>query len=339
MKIRENVPISELVTMRIGGNAKYCFVLEKENDIVEADKKLKELGIEKYYFLGMGANTFAVDEGFDGAVIINEYSDIKIEKLSDDEIKFIVGGGTKWDDFVDKTTELGCTGVECLAGIPGTVGAAPVQNIGAYGQEVKDAISKIFVFDFSTAEERTLVPAECDFSYRHSIFNGQKRGQYFINKVEFVLKKGEIKGELYGSLQKYLDEKNITSRIPKELAKAVREVRDLKLPNPDFIASSGSFFKNVYVDESEIENLDKRGIPHHGTKVNTGWLIEQSGLKGRVFHGFKVSEKAALVLINESGKSYEDMQKAVKEISDIVEEKFGFKLEQEPNVIGKDDIK
>ena len=245
----------------------------------------------------------------------------------------------KWDDFVNKTIELSCTGVECLAGIPGTVGAAPVQNIGAYGQEAKDTISRIFVVDFKTGEQKWLDAEDCKFSYRKSIFNGKERGKYFIIKVEFILKKGEIEGDLYNSLQRYLDEKGITSREPVVLAEAVREVRDSKLPDPEKIASSGSFFKNIYVTPEEVDDLNKRGIPHHGTKVNTGWLIENSGIKGKDFYGFKVSEKAALVLINESGKTYADMQKAVAEISKIVEEKFGFKLEQEPNVIGKEDIK
>ena len=339
MVIRENVPISELSTMRIGGNARYVFELEKELDIVSAREKFNELGLSKYYFLGGGANTFATDEDFDGAIIINKYSEIVTEKMPDGKIKFTVGGGLKWDDFVNKTIELGCTGVECLAGIPGTVGAAPVQNIGAYGQEAKDAISRIFVADFKTGEQKWLENEECNFSYRRSIFNGKERGKYFIIKVEFVLKKGEIEGELYASLQRYLDEKGITSREPVVLAEAVRNVRDSKLPDPEKIASSGSFFKNIYVIPEEIEDLDKRGIPHHGTKVNTGWLIENSGIKGKDFYGFKVSDKAALVLINESGKTYADMQKAVAEISKIVEEKFGFKLEQEPNVIGKEDIK
>jgi len=111
------------------------------------------------------------------------------------------------------------------------------------------------------------------------------------------------------------------------------------LPDPEIIASSGSFFKNIYVAPEEVDDLDKRGIPHHGTKVNTGWLIENSGLKGRNFYGFEISDKAALVLINKNGKSYADLQKAVKDISGIVEEKFGFKLEQEPNVIGKENEK
>jgi UDP-N-acetylmuramate dehydrogenase len=184
-----------------------------------------------------------------------------------------------------------------------------------------------------------LFPNECDFSYRRSIFNSSMRGKYYIYQVDFLLKTGTIEGELYHSLQSYLDAENITSREPKVLADAVRKVRDSKLPDPKFIASSGSFFKNVYVSESEVEDLDKRGIPHHGTKVNTGWLIENSGIKGKIFHGFKVSDKAALVLINESGKSYEDLEKAVKEISHIVYKKFGFRLEQEPNVIGKEDVK
>ena len=134
MKIRQNVKISDLVTMRIGGNAKYVFELETETDILEARAKLKELGLKNYYFLGGGANTFATDAEFDGAIILNRFSKIDYEVLDESHIKFIVGGGTKWDDFVDQTTALGCTGVECLAGIPGTVGAAPVQNIGAYGQ-------------------------------------------------------------------------------------------------------------------------------------------------------------------------------------------------------------
>ena len=339
MKIRENVPISELSTMRIGGVARYVFELEKELDIVNARETFDELGLKNYYFLGGGANTFATDETFDGAIIINKFDGIEIEELSSDCIKFTVGGGMKWDDFVNKTTELGLTGVECLAGIPGTVGAAPVQNIGAYGQEVKDVISRVYVMDFRTKELKWLDGEDCHFSYRRSIFNGKERGKYFIIKVEFILKKGEIEGDLYNSLQAYLDEKGIDSREPAILAEAVRNVRDSKLPDPDKIASSGSFFKNIYVTPEEIEDLDKRGIPHHGTKVNTGWLIENAGIKGRNFHGFKVSDKAALVLINESGKTYADMQKAIAEISEIVEEKFGFKLEQEPNVIGKEDEK
>lgn len=339
MIIRENVPISELVTMRIGGNARYVFELEKEKEIAAAVEEMAARGITKWYFLGGGANTFATDAEFDGAVIVNKYSEILVEERKNDELKFIVGGGTKWDDFVNKTVEYGCTGVECLAGIPGTVGAAPVQNIGAYGQEVSTSLYDICAYDMEKKEFVHISPERCNFGYRRSIFNREHAGRYFITSIEFVLKKGEIEGELYKSLQQYLDDNNITSREPVVLAEAVRAVRNSKLPDPEIIASSGSFFKNIYVTPEEVDDLDKRGIPHHGTKVNTGWLIENSGLKGRNFYGFEISDKAALVLINKNGKSYADLQKAVKEISGIVEEKFGFKLEQEPNVIGKEDEK
>ena len=321
--------------MRIGGNARYVFELENYNDALNLKTELESRGIKEWYFLGAGANTFATDAGFPGAIIINKSKNITVENLETGEIKFIADSGVDWDVFVNKTIENGCTGVECLAGIPGTVGAAPVQNIGAYGQEVKDTISEITALDMETWQIVHLKKEDCDFSYRHSIFNSEKRGKYFIVSVEFILEKGEIEGELYQSLQNYLDENNITSREPKILADAVRIIRNSKLPDPKLIASSGSFFKNVYVSEDKIAELDEKGIPHHGTKVNTGWLIENAGLKGKVFYGFKISEKAALVLINESGKTYDDMQKAVAEITKIVEEKFGFKLEQEPNVIGE----
>lgn len=334
MIIRENIKISELVTMRIGGVARYVFEVEDESDLPKILEELNARNIKEWYFLGDGANTFATDSGFDGAIIINKMKGINSDGL-DDSVVFTVDGGVEWDDFVRETTAKNCTGVECLAGIPGTVGAAPVQNIGAYGQEVKNTISIIFALDMESGETVELSADKCDFSYRHSIFNSTARGRYFIYKVEFKLNKGEIEGELYGSLQKYLDDNNIISREPSVLSDAVRAVRDSKLPDPKFIASSGSFFKNVYVDESEVDQLDEKGIPHHGTKVNTGWLIENSGLKGKVFYGFKVSDKASLVLINESADSYEDLEKAVAEISKTVEEKFGFKLEQEPNVIGK----
>ena len=337
MIIRENIPISSLTTMRIGGIARFVFEIENFDDVSKIIPELKARNISKYYFLGLGANTFAVDEGFDGAIILNKIEGIETEKVDENHVKFIVAGGVKWDEFVDVTISENCTGVECLAGIPGTVGAAPVQNIGAYGQEVSTSISKIHVLNMKTGETEELAASDCDFSYRHSIFNAsaENREKYFIFKVEFILKIGEIEGELYNSLQRYLDENNITSRAPKVLADAVRKVRDSKLPDPAKIASSGSFFKNIYVEENEVADLDARGIPHHGTKVNTAWLIEKSDLKGKVFHGFKISETAPLVLINESGKTYKDLEKAVAEISNIVEEKFGFKLKQEPNVIGK----
>ena len=332
MKIRENVKISELTTMKIGGIARYVIEIEKPLDIEKAYEFCKKKHL-KHYFLGSGANTFGTDEGFDGAIIINRRTEM--EPVGSSGERYVVAGGVDWNDFVDETVKHGLTGIECLAGIPGTVGAAPVQNIGAYGQEVAEVICDMFVFDWKKGATIPLFNGDCKFGYRKSIFNGEERGRYFIEMITFDLRKGEIEGELYGSLQKYLDENNITSREPKVIAEAVRNIRNSKLPKVGEEASSGSFFKNVYVSEDKIDELDEKGIPHHGTKLNTAWLLEKSGVKGKTFYGFRVSEKAPLVLINDSAKSYSDLEKAVKEISEIVEKETGFKIEQEPNVIGK----
>ncbi len=332
MKILENVRISDLVTMRIGGVARYVIEIFDKSELKEAYNFIKEQNLP-YFFLGGGANTFAKDDGFDGAIIINKITGIT--ELEDGV--FEANGGENWDKFVTETAEKGYTGIEAMAKIPGTVGAAPVQNIGAYGQDASQTIVSAEVFDFKTGEQKTIEKSEMDLSYRHSIFNsGEEKGRYFIISVKFQLKKGEIEGELYNSLQRYMDEHNETDRSPKNIARMVAAIRADKLPDPETTASSGSFFKNVYVREEDIEKLDEKNIPHHGTKVNTGWLIENAGLKGKTFHGMKVSDKAALVLINESAISYEDLKQAREEISDAVYDKFGFRLEQEPVEIGEE---
>lgn len=410
MKIRKNVKISDLVTMKIGGKTRWVFELETLDDIADLVPELARHDIGKWFFLGGGANSFAVDEEFDGAIILNRIKDeINITNYSGDKSglfedeqkpfleKAIPGGykkalkileekeflgplkgyyiasvtsGMNWDKFVDFTVENGFTGVECLAGIPGTVGAAPVQNIGAYGQEVASTIRRVDVLDMRLDEAYPLPAEKCKFSYRRSIFNSEEhRGRFFIGRVYFALKRGKYTGEFYKSLvpalnmrflyglskdetakelekgntEKYLDTSKFSkeelkkfddvAREPKNIAETVRLVRDSKLPNPDKIASSGSYFKNIYVGEDKIKELDEKGIPHHGTKINTAWLIEQTGLKGKTFHGFKVSETAPLVLENISGKSYGNLWLATKEISDAVYKKFGFKLEREPNLI------
>jgi UDP-N-acetylmuramate dehydrogenase len=175
-------------------------------------------------------------------------------------------------------------------------------------------------------------------SYRHSIFNsGKNVGRYFITRVIVELKRGELQPPFYNSLQKYLDENDIHEYSPETIRKAVRAVREAKLPDPDEIASSGSFFKNVYLKtDKEIRAAEAMGIPvWDGGKIPSGWLIENAGLKGAIFHGMRVSDKASLVLINESAKNYADLDAARKEIIERVREKFGYTLEQEPMELGK----
>ena len=331
--------------MRLGGVAEYVIEVFDREEIVEAFEFIHDKNLE-VYFLGGGANSLGRDEGFSGAILMNKIQGIEIIEEAGGEVKIKVEGGEIWDDVVKFTTKRGLTGIEAMAKIPGTAGAAPVQNIGAYGQEVAQVLESVEAYD-TMIDEFVVIPKEkMKLSYRKSIFNsGEDKGRYFIVSLTLKLRKGKMEQPFYNSLQKYLDEKKISDYSPKVIYDAVSEIRAEKLPDPKKVASAGSFFKNIYVSDAEAERLEKLGVPIRRSetgspetkrnKVNTGFLIEAAGLIGKKFHGFKVNEKASLVLINEDGKSFSDLEKAVSEISEIIFKKFGVKLEKEPVEIKK----
>lgn len=345
--------IKDLVTMRIGGPARFVITVTEKEDIPEAYKFAKEHNLP-VWILGGGANTFSKDEGFEGVIILDRIMGISQVKAPEGEEEkegvayFKAYGGEQWDDLVTFVSERGYSGIEAMAGIPGTAGAAPVQNIGAYGQEVTQVIVSVEAYD-TKLEKFVVVPAsEMKMSYRKSIFNsGENVGRYFIYSTTVRVKKGQLNPPFYRSLQAYVDEHGETDFSPLNIARMVKEVRNSKLPDPEKIASAGSFFKNVYLTDEEADEAETRGIqvwrnakevgpdsPEKRTNlVNSGWLIEEAGLKGKVFHGMKVSDKAALILINESARSYADLAAAREEIAKIIFEKFGFKIEQEPDEI------
>lgn len=356
LKIEENVPIRNLVTMRIGGPARFVITVTSKEEIPEAYQFAKERNLP-VCVLGGGANTFAKDEGFDGVIILDRIMGIsEVERPEDESPKdgdiayFKAYGGEQWDDLVTYVSERGYSGIEAMAGIPGTAGAAPVQNIGAYGQEVTQVIVSVDTYDTKTGEFVVIPASEMKMSYRKSIFNsGENVGRYFIYATTVRVKKGQLNPPFYRSLQAYIDEHHETDFSPLNIARMVKEVRNSKLPDPEKIASAGSFFKNVYLTDEEADEAEARGIqvwrnakevgpdsPEKRTNlVNSGWLLEEAGLKGKVFHGMKVSEKAALILINEDAKTYADLAAAREEIANIVFEKFGFRTEQEPDEIGE----
>lgn len=348
MKIQENVPISDLTTMRLGGTARYVIEIETENEVIEAldfanGKKLP------IWVMGGGANTIGRDEGFDGVIFLNRIRGIFVEqngtlidaknydfsKLTN-EIILTAMGGEVWDDFVELAANNGFSGCEAMSLIPGTVGAAPVQNIGAYGQDISQILESVTAFDLKTHKKVVMQKTDLEMNYRKTKLNKVENvGRYFITAVTVKLKRGSLKPPFYTSLQSYIDKNKITDFSPKNIRKMVCTIRNEKMPNPEFEASAGSFFKNVYVDEKGADTAEKKHIPvwkseDGGGKINSGWLIEAAGLKGKLLHGFRISEKAALVLINESAKTYADLAAARKEIVDTVQEKFGYVLEQEP---------
>lgn len=338
MNIRENVPLKHLTTMRLGGDARYLIEIERPSDVATAFNYAEAKGLPTY-ILGGGANTIARDEGFNGVVLLNKLNGIEILDQDGHNVIIRSRSGVKWDDFVAYTVARNLTGVEALSAIPGTVGAAPVQNIGAYGQDVSQTIVSAKVYDKVDKTTYVIEHTAMDFAYRSSIFNnGPIKNRYFIIHVTFRLKKGKMKRPFYESLEKYIKEHNLDDFSPKGVRELVTAVRTEKLPDPDQIASAGSFFKNVYLDSMQALSAEKAGVPvrKSGTeyKVNTGWLIDQAGLKGKLLHGFRVSEKASLVLINESAKGYADLAAARAEIKKAVHDKFGYDIWQEPVEMG-----
>lgn len=335
MIIQENVLISSLTTMRLGGAARYVIKVEAPEDVREAYKFAQEHNLPVWP-MGGGANTIGRDEGFEGVIIINDIHGIK--KISEDNDTLVLQamGGEEWDDLVEYACNLGYSGIEAMSLIPGTVGAAPVQNIGAYGQDVAQVIETAEVYDTKNDEYITLTKDEMQLGYRHTRFNhGADAGKFFIIAITLRLHKTQLEPPFYNSLQKYIDEHEVTDFSPQNIRKIVCEIRESKLPNPEKFASAGSFFKNIYLDADEAKEAEKAGVQlwrnaDGSGKINSGWLIEQCELKGQKLHGMRVSDKAALVLINEDAKSYADLAAARKEIIDKVAARFGFTLEQEP---------
>ena len=220
MKIREGVPIAELTTMRIGGEARFVAEIQSEEEAVEALKFAKEKGLP-IWVMGGGANTIGRDEGFFGVIFLN-----KIRGLSILGEEVVGGGGEIWDEVVLAACEAGLSGIEALAKIPGTLGAAPVQNIGAYGQEVKNVLSSVRVLDLTTGEFLEFSREELQFSYRKSFLNsGETRGRYFVTEVKLKLHHERMKPPFYTSLQRYVEEHQIEDFSPMSIYKMVSEIR------------------------------------------------------------------------------------------------------------------
>ena len=286
--------------------------------------------------LGGGRHTIGRDEGFPGVVILNELKGVEIVREVGDAVQVKWMGGEVWDDVVAWACERGYTGIEALSLIPGTVGAAPVQNIGAYGQEVGQVLVSVEAYDRRERRMCVLRRDEMGLGYRRTRFNtGADAGRFYIVSVTLELKRGQMQPPFYNSLQRYIDEHQETDLSPAGVRRMVCAIREAKLPDPRKEASAGSFFKNVLVPAEQVTEMEARGIPVRRLedgrgKINSGWLVEACGLKGQRLHGFRVSEQAALVLINESATSYLELTMARAEIVGTVEAKFGVRLEQEP---------
>ena len=329
MRISGNILISSLTTMRLGGPAKYVIEIEQPAEIPEAYNFAAQQNLP-VFILGYGANVIGHDDGFNGVILINRMRGIEV--VTGGQIKIM--GGEYWDDVVSYTCERGLTGIEALSKIPGYAAAAPVQNIGAYGQDLSQTFVSADVYDSAAGTFKTLGRQDLNFSYRKSALNTTAKGRFFVISITLALKHGQMPRPFYNSIERHIEEHAITDFSPQSIRTIVSAIRAAKLPDPREKASAGSFFKNIYLTAAEADLAESKGYPVHrgqdGNKINSGWLIEQAGFKGALLHGIRVSPTAALVLINESATSYADLAAARSEIVTKVYDKFGYWLEQEP---------
>ena len=337
LKIQQGIDFGKLTTMKIRGKSHFFITVKNIEDFRSAVKfsKINNLPI---FILGGGSNTIVKSQNFEGVVIKNEIKGFEKIFENDESIEFCISSGENWHNFVNYVVSKGLSGCEAMAMIPGTVGALPIQNVGAYGQEIADILKSVEVFEISTGKIKTLLKSECEFTYRDSVFKNGAKGKYFIVSVNLKLLKSRPEMPEYKALKESLknigkNEENLTA---KDVMNAVVEIRSRKLPDPEKIANSGSFFKNMIISKEKAAEIRKKyqNVPlfeaGENYKIATGWLIEQSGLKGKEFFGMKIYSENALVLTNISAKSYNELAQARKIIQDRVFEKFGLKIEQEP---------
>lgn len=336
MDIHTNIPLKNYTTMKLGGPARFMGEAFSIQDVADIYRNGKEKNLP-IFVLGSGSNVIAHDDGYPGIVVRNRIAGF--EKISEDSTSVIikVGGGENWDETVKKTVDMNLSGIEALSAIPGTVGAAPVQNIGAYGQEIADTLVSLEAYDSQTDQLVTLTSEQCGFSYRHSIFRGEAKGRFFIISVTLQLRKSPPSPPFYAALEKYFEEQGTTSFNPQVIRDAVVAIRRDKLPDPTEKPNAGSFFKNAIIEDWQVNDLKEQypDIPLYDLgggkyKVPTGWLIEQAGFKGQLLNGIRVHDKNALVLINEAASSYENLATTRDEIIGTVRDTFRIQIEQEP---------
>lgn len=324
--------------MKIGGNANYVADVTSTGELQHVYQNSKKIG-QPIYVIGGGSNLIAHDEGFPGLIIHNAIMGIKVIDDNPTSTTIEAGSGESWDKLVKYTVDLGLSGIESMSGIPGTVGAAPVQNIGAYGQELADTFVSLEAYDTTNDNLVTLLWEDCGFSYRNSIFRGAATGRYIITRVTLTLQKKHPEPPYYDALEKYFTSHGIdpTTATVQIIRNAVLDIRQNKLPDPAQLPNTGSFFKNAIVEKWKAEDLLKiydnmptYPVDDEHVKIPAGWLIETAELKGEVLHGMKVHDGNAVVLINQSATGYADLAAAREEIISVIRDKFQIVLEQEP---------
>jgi len=337
--MQKDVSLKAYNTFGIDARADWLATIDSEEQVLTI---IDDLPNDPKLILGQGSNVLFLND-FKGTILHNEIKGKRIIDENDAHIIVSVKGGESWHDFVMWAVENNYGGIENLALIPGKVGTAPMQNIGAYGVEVKDVIEKVHTLNMTTCEPKVFSKNDCQFGYRESIFKKpENKGLYFINEVTFKLsKKDHLLKTDYGAVQQVLRNNGITKPNIKDVADAVIEIRRSKLPDPKEIGNAGSFFKNPFVDMTTLEKLLKKypKIPYYTTekqeifKIPAGWLIDQAGWKGKKYDKVGVHPKQALVLVNFGGATGQDIKNLADKIMADIRQKYEIILQPEVNFI------
>jgi UDP-N-acetylmuramate dehydrogenase len=345
MHIQENVPLAPLTTFQVGSPARYFVEATAVDDVVDAVDYAASNNI-RLFVLGGGSNLLVADSGWPGLVLKIAIKGIHSSELADKQL-YEVGAGEDWDAFVARTVQENCAGIETLSGIPGTVGGTPVQNVGAYGQEVSETIISVKVLDIRSLHTRDLTASQCGFGYRTSIFNTTERGRYIVLRVSFALRPGGEPNMTYADIQKFFPNGNANLA---QVRGAVRTVRSSKgmliVPGDEDCRSAGSFFKNPIVTLEQQAKLDaiaakeEKKVPAYPAKeghvkLSAAWLVENSGFpKGYALGAAGISTKHSLALVNRGGAKAADIVALKDQVQRGAKEKFGIELQPEPVLVG-----
>jgi UDP-N-acetylmuramate dehydrogenase len=337
LKIEKNVDLTPYTTLKIGAPAEFFAVLKNKEDLLAAIVWSKN-NKKSIWILGGGSNVL-ISQKVKGLVLKNEIKGMEIVEKNNGQVLVEAKSGESWTKFVNFTISHGLYGLENLFLIYGTVGAAPVQNIGAYGVELKDVFYHLKAIDLKTGQEKIFALKDCKFAYRDSIFKNRLKGKYFIYSVIVKLKR-EANFKLdYGSIRQELEKKGITKPYLSDVVRVVQEIRNSKLPNPGILPNAGSFFKNVEINPAEFKKLLKKypKLPNFPAgkkiKIPAGWLIEQAGFKGKKIGPVSMYKNQALILVNHGGAEAKQVFALMKKIKTTIKKKFGLDLKEEVNII------
>ena len=343
MNLQENVSLAPLTTIGIGGPARFFFRATSVDEVREALAWARERNLN-VFFLGGGSNLLIADAGFDGLVVHLALQGITVES-EDVHAMVKVAAGEPWDAFVEHAVANGWAGIECLSGIPGSTGATPIQNVGAYGQEVAETIARVEALDRTTGTVVWFTNRECRFGYRSSLFKNVERDRYVVLSVTFRLQRGGCATIRYPELQRFVEERGVSVQDLRGVRGAVIAIRKRKGmvldPDDPDTRSDGSFFMNPILSAGQYAAFARIApeAPHFPfgdeVKLSAAWLIEHAGFhKGFVHGNVGLSSKHTLAVVNRGGGTAAEVRELVDRIQSRVRETFGVEMHPEPNFIG-----